>query len=397
MRPFVAGTERDLASAVAEWAVSLRERIPAAEKAGEIPRDVIREVGRLGVLGMTVPEPLGGLGASTVAFALVLEELAAAWPSLAVAVAVNTGIVDGTLVRHGTPEQLRRWLPRLIDGSGLGAFALTEPSSGSDAASLRATAIRDGDGWRLNGRKQFITNARYAPLAIVFARVAEELGGPRGAEPPGSAKPPSTHTGITAFAVPLDAPGVVIGTAERKLGLLASDTSALVLDGVRVDRDAVVGEVGKGFALALAALDGGRVGIAAQSVGIARAAIAIARDYAKQRTQFGRPIVDFEGVRFPLARSEGEIAAARLLFLRAAWLKDHGRPFTREAAMAKLYATEMAQRATHAAVQTLGGYGYIREYAVERYARDGRATTIYEGTSEIQRLVIARSLLLGVA
>ncbi|TMC77245.1 MAG: acyl-CoA dehydrogenase [Chloroflexi bacterium] len=383
MRPFVAGTERDLASAVAEWALSLRERIPAAEKAGEIPRDVIRELGRLGVLGMTVPEPLGGLGASTVAFALVLEELAAAWPSLAVAVAVNTGIVDGTLVRHGTPEQLRRWLPRLIDGSGLGAFALSEPSSGSDAASLRATAIRDGDGWRLNGRKQFITNARYAPLAIVFARIGET-------------DPARAHAGITAFAVPLDAPGVVIGTAERKLGLLASDTSALVLDGVRVDRDAVVGEVGKGFALALAALDGGRVGIAAQSVGIARAAIAIARDYAKHRTQFGRPIVDFEGVRFPLARSEGEIAAARLLFLRAAWLKDHGRPFTREAAMAKLYASEMAQRATHAAVQTLGGYGYMREYAVERYARDGRATTIYEGTSEIQRLVIARSLLLGL-
>jgi len=386
VRPFVGETERDLASAVAEWSATVRERVPAAEKAGEIPRDVIRELGRLGVLGMTVPEPLGGLGASTVAFALVLEELAAAWPSLAVGVAVNTGIVDGTLVRHGTAEQLRRWIPQLIDGSGLAAFALTEPSSGSDAASLRTTAIREGDRWRLDGRKQFITNARYAPLAIVFARVAE-LGGPRGA------KAPSTHAGITAFAVPLDAPGVVIGPAERKLGLKASDTSALVLEGVRVERDAVIGEVGKGFALALAALDGGRIGIAAQSVGIARAALAIARDYAKHRTQFGRPIAEFEGVRFPLARSESEIAAARLLVLRAAWLKDHARPFTREAAMAKLYASEMAQRATHAAVQTLGGYGYMREYAVERYARDGRATTIYEGTSEIQRLVIARSLL----
>ena len=380
MRPFVGETERDLATAVAEWSASVRERVPAAEKAGEIPRDVIAELGRLGVLGMTVPEPLGGLGASTVAFALVLEELAAAWPSLAVGVAVNTGIVDGTLVRYGTSEQRRRWLPKLIDGSGLAAFALTEPSSGSDAASLRATAIREGDGWRLDGRKQFITNARYAPLAIVFARVGD----------PDPARP---HAGITAFAVPLDAPGVLIGPAERKLGLKASDTSALVLDAVRVDGDAVIGEVGKGFALALAALDGGRIGIAAQSVGIARAAIATARDYAKERKQFGRPIADFEGVRFPLARSEGEIAAARLLALRAAWLKDRGRPYTREAAMAKLYASEMAQRATHAAVQTLGGYGYMREYAVERYARDGRATTIYEGTSEIQRLVIARSLL----
>ncbi len=380
MRPFVGETERDLATAVAEWSASIRERVPAAEKAGEIPRDVIAELGRLGVLGMTVPEPLGGLGASTVAFALVLEELAAAWPSLAVGVAVNTGIVDGTLVRYGTAKQRRRWLPKLIDGSGLAAFALTEPSSGSDAASLRATAHREGDGWRLDGQKQFITNARYAPLAIVFARVGE----------PESARP---HAGITAFAVPLDAPGVVIGPAERKLGLKASDTSALVLDGVPVDRDAVIGEVGKGFALALAALDGGRIGIAAQSVGIARAAIAFARDYAKERKQFGTAIADFEGVRFPLARSESEIAAARLLALRAAWLKDRGRPFTREAAMAKLYASEMAQRATHAAVQTLGGYGYMREYAVERYARDGRATTIYEGTSEIQRLVIARSLL----
>jgi alkylation response protein AidB-like acyl-CoA dehydrogenase len=380
MRPFVGETERDLATAVAAWSASIRERVPPAEKAGEIPRDVIRELGRLGVLGMTVPEPLGGLGASTVAFALVLEELAAAWPSLAVAVAVNTGIVEGTLVRYGTPEQLRRWVPQLIDGSGLAAFALTEPSSGSDAASLRATANREGDGWRLDGQKQFITNARYAPLAIVFARVGEP-------------EPGRSHAGITAFAVPLDAPGVLIGPAERKLGLKASDTSALVLDGVRVDLDAVIGEVGKGFALALAALDGGRIGIAAQSVGIARAAIAIARDYAKERKQFGTAIADFEGVRFPLARSEGEIAGARLLALRAAWLKDHGRPFSREAAMAKLYASEMAQRATHAAVQTLGGYGYMREYAVERYARDGRATTIYEGTSEIQRLVIARSLL----
>jgi len=236
------------------------------------------------------------------------------------------------------------------------------------------------------GRLGYLSDPLYAPLAIVFARVAE-LGDRRGP------KPPSTHAGITAFAVPLDAPGVVVGPAERKLGLKASDTSALVLDGVRVSRDAVIGEVGKGFALALAALDGGRIGIAAQSVGIARAAIALARAYAKQRKQFGRPIADFDGVRFPLARSESEVAAARLLALRAAWLKDHGRPFTREAAMAKLYASEMAQRATHTAVQTLGGYGYLREYAVERYARDGRATTIYEGTSEIQRLVIARSLL----
>ena len=380
MNCFVGETERDLAAAVAAWSAGLGARIPAAEEAGAIPREVIAELGPLGVLRMSVPEADGGLGASAVAFALVLEELAAAWASLAVGVAVNSGIVIGTIVRNGTVEQRRRWLPQLTDGSGLGAFALSEPTSGSDAASLRAAARRDGDGWVLDGRKQFITNARYAPVAIVFARV-------------GAPDPRKASAGITAFLVPLAAPGVSVGPAERKLGLRASDTSALILDGARVGADAVLGEVGKGFALAMAGLDGGRINIAAQSIGIAKAALRRARSYAKERRQFGRPIADFEGVRFPLAALEAQVDAARLLMLRAAWLRDRGQPFTREAAMAKLYASEMAQRATHAAVQTLGGNGYMREYDVERYARDGRATTIYEGTSEIQRLVIARSLL----
>jgi alkylation response protein AidB-like acyl-CoA dehydrogenase len=378
--PFVGETERELAAAVAGWAERLGERIPAAEREGAIPREVTLELAELGVLGMTMPEAEGGLGASTVAFALVLEELAAAWASLAVGVAVNSGIVAGSIVRHGTADQHARWLPRLRDGSGLGAFALTEPTAGSDAASLRATAARDGDGWRLDGQKQFITSARYAPLAIVLARV-------------GALDPARPSAGLTAFIVPLDAPGVTIGPPERKLGLRASDTSAVVLDGVRLGQEAVLGELGQGFAIAMSGLDGGRIGIAAQSVGIARAALATARDYAKTRRQFGKPIADFEALRFALAKMETQVAAARLLALRAAWLRDRGRPFTREAAMAKLYASEMTQRATHAAVQILGGYGYMREYAVERYARDGRATTIYEGTSEIQRLVIARSLI----
>jgi alkylation response protein AidB-like acyl-CoA dehydrogenase len=247
--------------------------------------------------------------------------------------------------------------------------------------------VRLSDGWRLDGRKQFITNARYAPLAIVLARVANGE-----ADRHTRAKVPA-HAGITAFVVAMNAKGVSVGAPERKLGLRASDTSALVLDGARVDDDATLGEVGKGFAIAMAGLDGGRIGIAAQSVGIARAALARARAYARQRRQFGRPIAEFEAVRFELAERESEVAAARMLMLRAAWLRDSGRPFTREAAMAKLYASEMAQRATHAAVQILGGYGYMRDYGVERYARDGRATTIYEGTSEIQRIVIARSLL----
>jgi len=380
VRPLAGETERDLARAVAEWSLGLTERIPAAEKEGAIPRDVIAELGRLGVLGMRVPEADGGLGASAFAFALVLEELAAAWPSLSVAVAVNSGIVAGSIVRHGTPEQRARWLPRLMDGSGLGAFALTEAVSGSDAASLRTMARQDAGCWRLDGRKQFITNARYAPLAIVFARIGE-LDQAR------------ANAGITAFVVPLDAPGVSIGSPERKLGLKASDTSALIVDNAQVENDAVLGEVGKGFAIAMWGLDGGRINIAAQSVGIARRALELARSYAKEREQFGHPIADFEGLRFRIAKAETDLAAARLLVLRAAWLRDSGKPYAREAAMAKLYASEMAQRATHAAVQILGGNGYMRDYAVERYARDGRATTIYEGTSEIQRIVIARSLL----
>src|SRR5881628_2916416 len=325
-------TERELALAVRAWAEGLGGRIARGEREGTLPLDVVRELGTLGVLGMTIPERDGGLGLSTVVFALVLEELAAAWPSLAVGVSVNSGIVAGSIVRHGTREQRTRWLPRLMDGSGLGAFALTEATSGSDAASLRATAHRDGDGWVLNGRKQFITNAKYAPFVITFARV-------------GAAEEQRPHAGITAFIVPTDAPGVSLGPSEQKMGLRASDTSALVLEDAQVGADAVLGEIGRGFGIALAGLDGGRIGIAAQSIA-----------------------------------------------LRAAWLRDRGCPFTREASMAKLFASETAQRVTYQALQVFGGYGYMREYEVERYARDARATTLYEGTSEVQRMVIARSL-----
>jgi len=379
MHPVAGQTERELAGAVRDWAAGLQPRIPEAERQGWLPADIIEDLGKLGVLGMNVPEQDGGLGASTVVFALVLEELAAAWPSLAVGVSVNSGIVAGSIVRYGTPEQRARWLPRLIDGSGLGAFALTEASSGSDAAALRSTARHDGDGWVLNGRKEFITNAKYAPLAITFARVGpSEEGRP--------------HAGITAFIVPTDAPGVSFGPSEQKMGLLASDTSALVLEDVRVGADAVLGEVGRGFAIALAGLDGGRIGIAAQSIGIARAVTDRAVGYGREREQFGKPIIEFDAIRFSLARARTELDAARLLALRAAWLRDRGCEFTREAAMAKLFASEAAQRITYQALQVFGGYGYMREYEIERYARDARATTIYEGTSEVQRMVIARSL-----
>jgi len=379
MNPVAGQTERELAAAVRDWAAGLDPRIHEAERQGWIPADIIEDLGKLGVLGMNVPEKDGGLGASTVVFALVLEELAAAWPSLAVGVSVNSGIVAGSIVRYGTPEQRARWLPRLIDGSGLGAFALTEASSGSDAAALRATARRDGDGWVLSGRKEFITNAKYAPLVITFARVGPSEEG----------KP---HAGITAFIVPADARGVSLGPSEEKMGLLASDTSALVLDDARVGADAVLGEVGRGFGIALAGLDGGRIGIAAQSIGIGRAVTERAMGYARERYQFGKPIVEFDAIRFALAQARTDIDAARLLTLRAAWLRDRACPFTREASMAKLFASEAAQRVTYQALQVFGGYGYMREYEVERYARDARATTIYEGTSEVQRMVIVRSL-----
>lgn len=380
MEPFAGALEAELARAVRAYGRDLGPRIPAAEQAGALPAEVIRGLGALGVLGMTVPERDGGLGASAVAFALVLEELAAAWPSLAVGVSVNGGIVAGSIVRLGTDAQRAQLLPQLMDGRGLGAFCLTEAGSGSDAASLRATARPDGPDWILDGEKLFVTNARYAPFFVVLARV-------------GAPEPARPHAGITAFVVPRATPGVSVGSAERKMGLHASDTSAVRFDGARVGSDGPLGPVGRGFAeVAMAGLDAGRIGIAAQAVGIARGALAAATAYAQERRQFGTPIASFEAIRFMLARVRTDVEAARLLALRAAWLKDRGAPFTREAAQAKLFASEAAQRATHACVQVLGGYGYLREFGVERYARDARVTTIYEGTSEIQRLVIARSL-----
>jgi len=373
-------TDRELAAAVRDWATGLSPRIAEAERAGTLPQDVVRALGELGVLGMNAPEEDGGLGASTMAFALVLEELAYAWPSLSVGVAVNSGIVTNSIVRYGTKAQRARWLPCLADGSGLGAFALTEPTAGSDAASVRTSAVRDGDGWRITGRKQFITSARYAPLFIVFARV-------------GQAEAQRPHAGVTAFIVEAGTSGLSVGPAETKTGLQASDTSAITLDDARVPNDCVLGEVGKGFSIALSGLDGGRIGIGAQAVGIARAALDRAIAYGRERRQFGRPVVSFEMVSFALATARADIDAARLLAHRAAWLRDHALPHTREASMAKLFASEAVQRVTYAAVQTFGGYGFMRDYEVERYARDARATTIYEGTSEVQRMVIARSLL----
>ena len=338
-----------------------------------------RAMGEGGWIGLHWPEELGGRGLDPLLTVAAEERFGYHWlPLSSYLLSVKT--IGNAMLDHASAELQERLLPEIAAGRLVFCQGFSEPEAGSDLASLRTTARRDGDGWRIDGRKQFITNARYAPFAIVLARL-------------GAMEPQRTSSGITAFVVPLDAPGVSLGPSEQKHGLRASDTSALILEDARVGRDALLGEEGKGFAIAMSGLDGGRIGIAAQSVGIARRALEVARAYAKERRQFGRPIADFEGLRFRLAKADSDLSAARLLALRAAWLRDRGRPFTREAAMAKLYASEMAQRATHAAVQILGGNGYMRDYAVERYARDGRATTIYEGTSEIQRIVIARSLL----
>jgi alkylation response protein AidB-like acyl-CoA dehydrogenase len=380
MFPFAGPDERDLAAGVAAFVADLGDRIPAAETEGTIPADIIRSLGELGVLGMNVPETEGGLGASAVAFALVLEELASAWPSLAVGVSVNSGIVASAIARLGTAEQKRAFFPQLSDGRGLAGFCLTEPTAGSDAASLRATATRDGDCWVIDGTKLFVTSARYAPFFVVLARVGQSE----------RARP---HAGITAFLVPSGTPGVIIGKAERKLGLQASETSTITFEGARIAASAVLGREGTGFSeVAMAGLDAGRIGIGAQSIGIARGALALATAYATERRQFGVPIASFQAIRFSLSTVRTELEAARLLVLRAAWLKDRGVTFTREAAQAKLYASEAANRAAYACLQVFGGYGYMREYGIERYFRDARATTIYEGTSEVQRMVIARSL-----
>jgi butyryl-CoA dehydrogenase len=336
------------------------------------PRELYDRLAELGLMGVCVPEDLGGAGADFLSYILVLEELSRADAGVGVTVAVHTSAATLPIVVNGTPEQCERHVPPLARGERLGAFALTEAESGSDAASLRARAERDGDGWRITGRKQWATNARYAGTIIVFAR---------------------TDAGISCFVVDGDSEGLEVSKEEEKLGLNSSSTADVVLDGVPVDADRLLGEEGKGFAIAMQTLDGGRIGIAAQAVGIAQAAYDAARAYALERRQFGKRIADFQAIQWKLADMATEIEAARMLVYRAAWLREQGQPHTEAGAMAKLFASSVARRQTAEAIQVLGGYGYTKEFPVERYYRDAKITEIYEGTSEIQRLVIARETL----
>ncbi|GAB6050651.1 acyl-CoA dehydrogenase family protein [Hydrogenophilus islandicus] len=346
------------------------------------PREVLRELGGLGALGVTVPSDWGGAGLDTLALALVIEEVAAGDGATSTIVSVQNSLVNAILLKYGRDDQKGAWLPRLARGEALGCFCLTEPHVGSDAGAIRTRAERTADGWLLNGVKQFITTGKNADVAIVFA-VTDPAAGKRG---------------ISCFLVPTATPGYVVSRVEEKLGQNASDTAQITFDNCRIPDDALIGREGEGYKIALANLEGGRIGIAAQSVGMARAALEVALKYAQEREAFGQPIVAHQAIAFKLAEMATQIEAARQLVWHAAVKRDAGEPCLKEASMAKLFASEMAERVASAAIQVLGGYGYVRDFPVERIYRDVRVSQIYEGTSEIQKLVIARDLVArGVA
>jgi len=357
--------KREIDPHAAEW-----------DREHHFPRELYAKLAAVGLMGVCIPEELGGAGADFLSYILVLEELSRADASVGVTVAVHTSAVTLPILMLGTDEQRSRFVPPLAHGEQLGAFALTEAEAGSDAGSLRSRAVADADGWTITGSKQWITNGRYAGTILFFARTDPDSQGAHG---------------VSAFI--LDGAQVRVTRDEEKLGLNASVTNDLVVEGARVRRDRLLGEEGRGFAVAMRTLDGGRIGIGAQALGIAQAAYEVARDYARERKTFGRRIGEHQAIQIKLADMSTEIDAARLLVYRAAWLKERGEPHTEAGAKAKLFASEMARRQTAEAIQILGGYGYTKEFPVERYYRDAKITEIYEGTSEIQRLVIARSIL----
>ena len=350
----------------------------AAERDAEhrFPRAELTEMGALGLLGMLVPEEYGGVGLDLVSYALAIEEIAAGDGACSTIVSVHSSVGCAPIARYGTEAQKQRFLPQLASGDWIGAFALTEPHTGSDAAAIRTRAVRDGDHYVINGAKQFITSGKNGALTIVFA-VTDPAAGKKG---------------ISAFLVPTDTPGYEVVRVERKLGLHATDTCALAFTDMLVPAENRLGAEGEGLRIALSNLEGGRIGIAAQAVGMARAAFEAARDYAHDRTAFGKPIAGHQAVAFRLADMATRIEAARQLVLHAAATRDAGLPSLTEASMAKLFASEMAESVCSDALQIHGGYGYLADYPVERIYRDVRVCQIYEGTSDIQRLVIARAL-----
>ncbi|MFQ5986939.1 MAG: acyl-CoA dehydrogenase, partial [Thermoplasmata archaeon] len=367
-----------IAQSVAEFAdKEVAPKVAAYDEAEEFPRDLVDKMYDLGLMGMMVPETYGGGGTDTVSYTLAMEEINRVDASLGVIMSVNNSLVCDPILRFGTEAQKEFYLPKFAAEGWLGAYALTEPWSGSDAGAMRATAILAEDDWILNGQKIFVTNGWHADAVVTYAKT--EPDAPK-------------SKGISAFIVPANAPGFQKVRKEKKLGIRASDTTALAFDDMRIPKENLLGERDQGFRVAMATLDGGRIGIAAQALGIARGSFEAALGYAQERQQFDQPIAEFQAIRFKLADMATEIDAARLLIQQAADLRDRGKEYTKVASMAKLFASDLAVRASREAIQIYGGYGYLRDYPVEKRYRDAKITELYEGTSEIQRLVIAREL-----
>jgi alkylation response protein AidB-like acyl-CoA dehydrogenase len=380
MADFYSEDQRMIRDSAREFAkAELAPHAAAFDKDGWIADATIAKLGELGLLGMMVPDEWGGSYTDYVAYALAIEEIAAGCAATAAVVSVHSSVGCGPILKFGTDEQKRRYLPDMAQGKVIGCFCLTEPQAGSEAHNLKTRAVLDNDAWVLDGAKQFVTNGKRAKIAIVFAMTDPALG----------------KKGISAFIVPTETEGFIVGPPEHKLGIRGSDTCAITFDKCRISADSLLGARGKGLSIALSNLEGGRIGIAAQAIGIARAAFEAALAYAKTRRQFDRPIAEFGSIGNMLADMQTSINAARMLTHHAARMRSAAQPCLSEACQAKLYASEMAERVCSQAIQIHGGYGYLEDYNVERHYRDARITQIYEGTSEIQRLLIARTLTQG--
>ncbi len=357
-----------------------KEVLPKAaelDETGRYPEELVRQMAELGLMGIAVPEEYGGAGMDNICYAIAMEEISRACASTGVILSVNNSLACDPILKFGTEEQKQRFLAPLASGKKLGCFGLTEPGAGTDAGAQKTTAVRNGDHYVVNGTKNFITNAPQADTCVLFTMTDRE----------------KKHKGITTFILDMKYDGVSIGKLEKKLGINASATASIILEDVRIPAENRLGQEGDGFKIAMHTLDGGRIGIAAQAVGIARASLEDALAYAKDRKQFGQPIANFQAIQWMLADMATEIEAARILIYRAAWLKDRKVRHSKESSMAKLFASETAMRAGVKGIQIHGGYGYIKEYPAERHFRDAKITEIYEGTSEVQRMVIASALL----
>jgi butyryl-CoA dehydrogenase len=366
-------TARDFADRV------LKPKAAEFDRAGSVPREILKQMAELGFMGMLVPESYGGSGLNNFSLALVQMEINRACASTGVTMGVHNSLMSSPVIRFGTEEQKKATLPKLATAEWIGAYSLSEPGSGSDAGALRATAVRDGNHFVLNGTKNFVTNGGIADVFVVFARTHPD--------------PAMKTKGISAFLVERTAKGLVVGKHESKMGIRGSTTTELAFQDCRIPASSLLGAENEGFKIAMITLDGGRIGIAAQAVGIAQACLEACLKYAEERKQFGKAIGEFQAIQWKIANMATDIDAARMLVLRAARLRDEGKPHILEASMAKLFAADMVNRHASEAVQLHGGVGYVREFNVERFFRDAKITEIYEGTSEIQRMVIARNLL----